>query len=595
MSTKTKFFDFSNLKGDLLGGLTAGIVALPLALAFGVKAFEATAQIDGVDVEMATMAGAKAGLYGAMCISILAALFGGTPTQISGPTAPMTTVSIKVIAAAIITLKVAEEASGASLTGEDAMLHISALILATFMFAGLLQILFGVIKIGKFVKYIPQSVVSGFMSGIGVIIIITQIFPFFDFTLPKEFQSGISGTVDTLLNLGRIEFNWYAAATAGVTILIIYLLPRLTKILPSALVALVVVSAGCAFVFTNGEIMLIPEIPAELPQIHTEVFYVFSSSELMTILGFGTALAFLGMIDSLLTSIVADNITKTKHNSDRELIGQGIGNTFAGLLGGLPGAGATMRTVVNIDAGGKTKISGIVAGILILLVVLVAGPLVQYIPKSVLSGILITVGIGIIDYRGIKQIGKIPKSDSVIMILVLLVTTFYSLIWAVVLGMAIASLNFMKTMSDIGKEKSSIDNINSFKDELFWSEQGMLSENVSSQVFIKHLYGPLFFGFASSFSDLSKDMPDMKTIVIRFERVPYIDQSGFYALESAISDFKLNGCDVLFTGLEGQPKEFLEKIGLVPNVIDQESIFKEFGTCAKYLKRTLTDSSGKIV
>lgn len=552
-------FDFSNLKGDFFGGITAGIVALPLALAFGEQ----------------TELGAIAGLYGAIAIGIIAAVFGGTPTQISGPTAPMTVVSTVVIMDAIDYAGSLNEAF--------------PIIIATFFLAGVLEMLLGIFRLGRYIKYIPYPVVSGFMSGIGVIIVITQIFPFFGASNPA------GGTVGVITSLDEIPpvINWYSVLVASATIGLIYLFPRITKAIPSSLVALIIISIASFFIFQGNEIRIINDstaggVPTGLPDLHLDFFGVFTDTgHLLMIFEFAFTLAALGAIDSLLTSIVADNITKTKHDSDQELIGQGLGNMGAALIGGLPGAGATMRTVINANSGGKTKISGIIAGLLLLAILLGLGPLVGQIPNAVLAGILITVGIGIIDYKGFRHITSIPRTDAVIMAVVLVLTVFVGLLEAVAVGMIMAALLFMKSIADVIDHRTNTAPLKSFAREIPWKDEGDIVERVGQQVYIKHLDGPLFFGFASRFQEMISALPNIKVVIIRMDRVPYIDQSGLYAMEDAIVDLESQGIRVVFTGLKGQPKTMLERIKIIPGLVPPEDIFDNFADCANWLESYL--------
>ncbi len=563
-----------NLRGDILGGVTAGIVALPLALAFGVTAFSVLTHY-GYSLEEASSIGAKAGLYGAIGLSILAAIFGGTATQISGPTAPMTTVSIKVVAVALTGAAVASQA--------DTLDRALPMILATFMVGGLMQISFGILKLGKYIRFIPYSVVSGFMTGIGVIIIITSIFPFFGSANPIE--EGFAPSLGVILNIHELpqQINWQAALLSVLSIAIIYLFPRINKVIPSPLVALILVSAFSYFVLHPDSVTVIGTIPQELPAIHFEMFTWFTVAEWEIILMYGLALSVLGLIDSLLTSVVADNITKTKHDSNRELIGQGIGNVAVAFLGGLPGAGATMRTVVNVKSGGKTRLSGVISGLLLLVILLVAAPLVGHIPQPVLSGILITVGIGIIDYKGIGHIRKIPTSDAIVMVVVLLLTVFWDLIMAVGFGMVIASIAFMKKMSEIAEENTEMAELSEHMDEIQWEDEVKISDEDAKKVYIKHLYGPLFFGFSTRLKEMVSQLPDIKVFIIRMERVPYMDQSGTYALEEIISDLKDKGITVVITGLQDQPSITMERMHIIPDLVETKHVFKD-----------ITDLSGII-
>lgn len=559
-------FDFSNIKGDFFGGITAGIVALPLALAFGEQ----------------TELGAIAGLYGAIAIGIIAAIFGGTPTQISGPTAPMTVVSTVVIMDAI------DYAGGL----DEAF----PIIIATFFLAGLLEMLLGVFRVGRYIKYIPYPVVSGFMSGIGIIIVITQIFPFFGASNPGGGTVGVVSSLDELPAL----INWYSVLVASATIGLIYLFPRITKSVPSSLVALIIVSLASFFIFQGGEVIIINDstpggVPTGLPALHLDFFNVFTDTgHLMLIFEFAFTLAALGAIDSLLTSIVADNITKTRHDSNQELIGQGLGNMGAALIGGLPGAGATMRTVINANSGGKTKLSGIIAGLLLLAILLGLGPLVGQIPNAVLAGILITVGIGIIDYKGFRHFTSIPRTDAVIMLVVMLLTVFVGLLEAVAIGMVMAALLFMKSIADVIDRGTDTAPLKQFAREMPWKDEGDIIERVGEQVYIKHLDGPLFFGFASRFKEMISALPNIKVVIIRMDRVPYIDQSGLYAMEDAIVDLESQGIRVVFTGLKGQPKTMLERIKIIPGLILPGDIFEDFEDCANWLESYLHNNIDSI-
>ncbi len=354
------------LKGDIFGGITAGIVALPLALAFGVQS--------GL--------GASAGLYGAMILGLFAAIFGGTDTQISGPTGPMTIVS-----AAFVSIVIARYGSIDKAWG---------IIVLTFLLAGAFQIIFGLLKIGKYIKYIPYPVLSGFMSGIGVIIIVFQLFPVLGLVSPLKIIKVFTELPEAIGMRNNISILMAIA-----TLFIIYLVPKFTKIIPGTLLALLIVSLGSFFFSLDTP--LIGEMPAGLPALKISSLSHLGLSDITLIFMPAITLAGLGSIDSLLTSVVADNITRTKHNSNKELIGQGMGNIAASLFGGIPGAGATMRTVVNVKSGGTTKRSGVIHALLLLLIVLGFGKYVAYIPLAALAGILISVGISIIDTRGTEK------------------------------------------------------------------------------------------------------------------------------------------------------------------------------------------------
>ncbi len=613
-------FNFTHFRGDLFGGITAGIVALPLALAFGVQS--------GM--------GAAAGLYGAIFISFFASLFGGTNTQISGPTAPMTAVSMVVIGGIL-----------ASFEGD--MSKALPAILMVFILAGLMQISFGLLKVGQYIRYIPYPVVSGFMTGIGVIIIITQLLPMLGYypnedkqfveqfkplaeemimekilreeaaesiLVLEDFEETVrrakeisqeqimqeakvlagnnaAGVINSLKLLRRAfeNINYTDLILGLLTIFIIYGFNRITKAIPSTLVALLVVSIGAY--------LLIPEyrkigvIPEGFPILNFEIFGGFKLGVITPYIVTAASLAALGAIDSLLTSVVADNMTKTKHNPDRELIGQGIGNSVAALFGGIPGAGATIRTIVNIDAGGKTKLSGMIAGMLLLVILLLLGPLASQIPAAVLAGILITVGIGVMDYKGLRQIGQLPKSEVIVMLLVLGMTVFVSLIQAVAIGLVLSSILFMKKIGDVVNHRTKSAPLMEYSREITWADENSISEQLSNKIYIKHLDGPLFFGFASRFQEMMKALPDIKIVIMRMDKVPYVDQSGLYAMEDAIKDLQAQGIKVVFTDLHGQPLDMFERFNIIPGLVEKEYCFNDFKSCSEWLAEYLKNGNVK--
>lgn len=549
---------FENVRGNVFGGLTAGVVALPLALAFGEQ----------------TEMGAIAGLYGAIALAILASIFGGTRTQISGPTAPMTVVSAVVIADAIAYMGGFEQAI--------------PLIIATFLLAGAIQVGMGLLGIGKYVRFMPYPVVSGFMSGIGVIIVITQIFPFFGVSAPA---GGPMGTIRSMHTIPEI-INVASVTVALITIGIIYGLPRISKAVPSSLVALIVVSLGAFFVLDPDSILRINSrgpIPTGLPQLQFGFVAMFSDfSHMVVIVEYAFTLAALGAIDSLLTSLVADNMTKTRHDSNRELVGQGIGNMASAVIGGLPGAGATMRTVINIKSGGTSPLSGVVAGAFLLAVLLGLGSLVGQIPNAVLAGILITVGIGIVDYKGLRHLREVPRADAAVMLIVLGLTVFVDLLVAVAAGVVLAALLFMKKISDVIEHRTVAAPLKEFSREVSWADEGDLIARRGDKVFIKHLDGPLFFGFANRFQELMSRFPDLEVVILRFDKVPYMDQSGLYALEDAVMDLAGNGIRVIFTDIHGQPRDLAERIRLIPDLVSEEDCFSSFDDAARWLEAYLS-------
>ncbi len=607
-------FTLKHIKGDFFGGLTAGIVALPLALAFGVSS--------GL--------GPGAGLYGAIFICFFAAFFGGTPTQISGPTAPMTAISLVII-------------SGIVATNDGNMAKALPIILSVFLMVGIFQVILGMIGLGRYIKYIPYPVVSGFMTAIGAIIIITQIIPSLGYypkedtayvnqfkpraeeaivqnilkeeagenilvikdyketvkraekvTEPeilKEAQSLASKQSSGVIGAIRVfpraikNINWLEVLLACGTVIIIYGFKRITTKIPSTLVALLFMSV-LAYVFGLNYIP-IDEIPSGLPLPHIEIFTKFSISEITPFIFSALSLALLGCIDSLLTSVVADNMTKTKHNPNKELVGQGIGNSVAAIFGGLPGAGATIRTVVNISSGGKTRLSGMIAAVLVLIILLALGPLASKIPAAVLSGILITVGIGVMDYKGLKAIPYMPHSEVAIMLLVLVLSSLWNLVYAVGIGLVIASMMFMKKIGDLTARDSMIQPL---AEEKAWKDEFDFPENLKQEVFIKHLNGPLFFGSTSDFQSLVKQIPQSASIiVIRMDKMPYIDQSGLYAVEDVLVDLVNDGKKVLLVNISDQPRYMLGRIKVIPDLVPNDQVFKSYRDCLVWINENVKD------
>ncbi len=610
-------FDFRHIRGDFFGGITAGIVALPLALAFGVSS--------GL--------GPSAGLYGAIFISFFAALFGGTNTQISGPTAPMTAVSMVIIAGIV-----------AAFDG-DVSKALPA-ILTVFLLSGLMQIGLGFMGLGKYIKYIPYPVVSGFMTAIGVIILVTQILPAVGYyvkedatyveqykpaaeeiilenilkdeagegilvledfketirraelvtpadiakesqTLAAKEASGVIGTFKVLPR-ALANINWLELMLALATIFIIYGFKRITTKIPSALVALLVVS-GVAYGF-GLNYRPIEAIPEGLPLPNWEIITGFNLAAITPYIFTALTLALLGAIDSLLTSVVADNMTKTRHNPNKELVGQGIGNSIAAVFGGIPGAGATIRTVVNINAGGKTRLSGMIAGVLLFVILLALGPVASQIPAAVLAGILITVGIGVMDWEGLKAIPHMPRAEVMIMLVVLVLSSVWNLVYAVGIGLVIASLMFMQKIGDLTAKRS---DVKPLAKEKGWTDEVGIPKEIQDKIFIKHIKGPLFFGSTSEFQQLSQQIEDYsETVIIRLDRMQYMDQSGLYAMKDVLTDLVNNNNRVMLVGILEQPEYMMERIDIIPDLIPEKHIFKDFKSCIEYIKNENSEAGG---
>ena len=508
---------FSNLRGDIYGGLTAAVVALPLALAFGV----------------ASGAGALAGLYGAILVGFFAAVFGGTPAQVSGPTGPMT-----VVMALIITH-----------FAQNPMLAFTVVILG-----GCFQILFGLLKFGRYINLVPYPVISGFMSGIGCIIIILQLAPLVGQVVPP----GVMVTKLSALPQLLLHPETNAMLLGLITLAIVYLTPKkITMVFPSPLIALIIGTVASILWLKN--IPVIGEIPTGIPVPHIPAFAV---DEIPFIIRYALVLAFLGSIDSLLTSLIADSITRTHHDSDKELIGQGIGNMASGLFGGIPGAGATMRTVINVRAGGLTPVAGALHAVVLLFIVMGFGDMVEFIPHAVLAGILLKVGTDIIDWRYLRRIHRAPKAGIIIMLTTLVLTVVVDLITAVAVGMVMASLLFVKRMADAQMRTMKLVFDPTHVDDLNPEEADIL-ERARGRIVMFHLEGPMSFGSSRDIARTLLSSKDQEVLIIDLSDVPFIDSSASIALEEVIQDARADKDYVILCGLRQQVKEVLTKIGVI--------------------------------
>lgn len=524
------------LKGDLFGGVTATVVSLPMALAFGV----------------ASGAGAEAGLYGAVLVGLFAALFGGTPTLISEPTGPMTVV----FTAVIMTLMAPDPVTG--LPPENAM----AMAFTTVMLAGAFQILFGVLKLGRYVTLMPHTVISGFMSGIGFILIIIQLPALLGFASPS---GGVLGSLQALPGLA-LDAHPGELALGVLALALLFLMPSSwRRYAPPQLLALVVGTVLAAWLLGSGDYRAIGEIPSGLPELQIPTF---SPDQWQTIVIDALVLAMLGSIDALLTSVVADSLTRTQHNSDKELVGQGLGNMASGLFGGLPGAGATMGTVVNIQSGARTALSGLTRAALLGVVVFGASGLVESIPKAVLAGIAIKVGIDIIDWRFLRRAHRVSMRGALIMYGVIAMTVFVDLITAVGIGLFVANILTIRRLADIQAGEVGIVGIGDPAGHndcggLSQREQELLLLNASAdRIGLLCLRGPLTFGAAQALTRQQTSLGEIRALVVDLTAVPHVGVSASVALERLISDACQRGLPVYLTGLDGQPRERCERIGL---------------------------------
>lgn len=520
----TNKIHFRNLQGDIFGGVTAAIVSLPLALAFGV----------------ASGVGPVAGLYGAVCVGFFAALFGGTPTLISEPTGPMTVVMTAIVSSLI--------AASDPKTG-------LAMAFTSVMLAGIFQIIFGVFRLGKYITLMPYSVISGFMSGIGVILIILQIAPFLGQATPKGGVLGILQNVPQLFaNINPIE-----TLLGLMTIAIIFLMPKqIKRYVPPQLVALIVGTVVSLTVFGDADIRRIGEIPVGLPTLQLPTF---TPAQTTTIFVDGLMLGMLGCIDTLLTAVIADSLTRTEHDSNKELIGQGIANLVSGICGGLPGAGATMGTVVNIQTGAKTALSGITRALVLLVVVLGAAKLTEPIPMAVLAGIALKVGIDILDWSFLKRSHKVSVKGSIIMYGVLLLTVFVDLIVAVGVGVFIANILTIDSLSELRSKEVKV--ISDTDDTiLITSEEKQLLDLAKGRVLLFYLSGPMIFGVSKAISREHNAINNCDVVVMDISDVPIMGVTASLAIENAIKDTIDQGRKILIVGATSKVKQRLDNFGI---------------------------------
>ncbi len=523
---------YKRIAGDVFGGVTASVIALPLALAFGV----------------ASGVGAQAGIYGAIVLGFVAAVAGGTKVQISGPTGPMT-----IVAASTLVL----------FQGDVSVL------MAAVLLTGIFQIVLGVLNIGKFVKFVPYPVISGFMSGIGLIIILLQINPLLGIEGVKSPMEAITSLIDI-----QSMFQIDAIYASIVALLIVFFTPKkIARIIPTPLLALVVVTTFSQL--AGLELATIGSIPSGLPEIS---WPTFTRSQMTVVVSAAMSLAVLGAIDSLLTSLVADSITKTEHNSNRELIGQGLGNALTSFVGGIPGAGATMRTVVNVKSGGTTRLSGVLHALILLGVLLGLGKYASMVPMAVLAAILIKVGLDIVDYRFVKILKKAPKHDLAIMFTVLFLTVFVDLIVAVGTGVLLASV--LLTVRLTKQPNSSIDDLEVSVRNIDSCKQ--LNAGKSFLIRVVNIDGPFFFGSTSQLVGQVGAMLGTKIVIFNCQKVPFMDLSAFFALSEIILKLKENKIIPLIV-VNDKIKAKLIRLG-ISTILREKHIYISFDQAVEHAK-----------
>lgn len=522
----TNTINFRNLKGDIFGGLTAAVVALPMALAFGI----------------ASGAGASAGLWGAILIGFFASLFGGTPSLISEPTGPMTV---------IVTAVIAELVANNPEKG-------LAMAFTVIMLAGVFQMLFGVLKLGKYITMLPYNVISGFMTGIGVILIFIQIAPFLGQETPA---GGVLGVIKNLPNL-IANINPWEMTLGIITLAILFFYPsNLKKVVPPQLVALVI-GTIISLVFFSGvdirTIATIGEIKPGLPQLQMPTF---TQQDLRLMFVNAMILAMVGSIDCLLTCLVSDSLTRHEHNSNKELIGQGVANLITGLCGGIAGSGATTATVVSIYAGGRTALAGISRALVLLIVVLWAAPLTAGIPLSVLAAIVLKVGINIIDWGFLKRVHKISWKAAGIVYGVVLLTVFVDLMVAVAVGVFIANILTIERLDEL--QSQSVKAITDADDQIVLDEdEKKILDAANGRVLLFHLSGPMIFGVAKAISREHQAINSYDVLIVDLSEVPVLGVTSSLAIESSIKEALDAERNVIVVGATGKVKSRLEKMGI---------------------------------
>ena len=525
-------WDLRHWRGDLLGGLTAAVVALPLALAFGNAALGP--------------GGAIYGLYGAIVTGFLAALLGGTPAQVSGPTGPMS-VTVAGVVSSLMAVGVASRLSGGELL---------PLVMAAVVLGGLFQILFGLLKLGRYITLVPYSVVSGFMSGIGIIILLIQAGPLLG--IPAS-----GGVINSLaMVFQQFRPNPGALAVGLMTLAVVFLTPkRISQVLPAPLLALLLITPLSVLLFNDQRLEALgwealPRI-GSIPEGGLQLIQPNWGQHLPLLLRAGVVLALLGSIDSLLTSLVADNISQSRHDSNRELMGQGVANAVAGLMGGLPGAGATMRTVINIKSGGRTPLAGMTHSLVLLLLLLGAAPLAESIPTALLAGILIKVGFDIIDWGFLHRAHRLSVKTALVMWGVLLLTVFWDLIGAVLIGMFVANLLTIESLTThqlagMGRPE---------RDALTAHEQQLLDQ-CGDDVMLFSLQGPLSFGAATGISERMTLVRQYRVLILDISKVPHLGVTATLAIERIMQDARSKQRQVLVAGAQGKVRSRLEQFGI---------------------------------
>ena len=526
----------TNIKGDILAGVTVGIIALPLALAFG---------------EISQL-GPVAGIWGAIAGGVVGGLFGGCMVGVSGPTAPKAAQIAAFMGVFVI-----------GTTNEPDLVAAFSII----FLSGLILVAISMLRISRYIHYTPYPVVAGFMCGIGVIVIITQINAFVGLEAEKTIHDVFKNFAYTIQNI-NIEALYVAIPSLLILFLWRFLEQKLKFIenIPAPLISLIV-GTSIAY-FMKLKIPYIGDKMGGANEAQIFSFYIPDLTRISEFMGPALALAGLAVLDSLLSCIVADNMTRTRHSSDRETFGQGMANMAAGLLGGVTTATATMRTVANIKFGGKTPLASIIHGLTLLAILSGLGFLVAAIPAACLAAILFKVGIDIMDYRILPVLKKLPVGDLLIFLIVLFVTVYENLMVAIAIGVAFAFFRFIKEVSTTYQHKSF-----SLSKSDFILEGLKKDELHKLPISVFQPQGPLFFGSIDSLISAYNLTPKHEMLIIDMSHVTMIDLSGAYALEDLISGADSNGKRVIVWNASLQIKKVLEKIDFIKSNV--EGYYKE--------------------
>ncbi len=536
-------YDLRTFRGDVLGGITAAVVALPVALAFG----------------LAAGLGPAAGIYGAISVGFFAALFGGTRSLISGPTGSMT------VAMAVIVAAHADNIAEA---------------FTIVIMAGLIQIMLGLLRIGRFVTYTPYSVISGFMTGVGVIIILVQTLPF----LGAPVAAG--GTIATLRNFSGVveHFEGNALSIAAATLAVALLWPRkFDRYLPSTLVALAVGTLIGVLWLTDAPV--IGAVPAALPSFQLPDV---SPGVLVRSIEPAMVIALVGSVDTLLTALVGDSMTRTRHNPNKELLAQGIGNVFTGFIRGLPGSGATPSTVANIRAGGATFASGVISVAILVVMVLALGDYVASIPNAVLAGILVKVALDTVDWRFVTRIHRVQREHMVVMLLTLGLTVFLDLVTAVAVGMIAAAVTSARQFERL--ELDSVISVPLLDRSFLGSEQGdEEADEFSARVGLVALKGSFTVASSSKLIDtIGADIRDHEVVIIDFSDTVYVDDSAALVVERLIETAELQETHCIVMGLSGMPARNLRALDVL-NRVPRDQIVEDWDQAKRTASRILGD------